>query len=110
MSTRSPSARPAGASTSRAAAPTPIGGTTAIGAGNRVSPSGMQRGTTARGEQTRTRQTRWRKRMAKRGNNEGSIYKRKDGRWAAAVTVDGGRRKTVYGATRAGVQQKLVRL
>lgn len=38
----------------------------------------------------------------KRGNGEGSIFKRKDGRWAAAVDLGwlGGkrRRKTVYGA------------
>ena len=42
--------------------------------------------------------------MAKRGNSEGSIYKRKDGRWAASVSVgwhDGKyRRKTLYGKTR----------
>ena len=25
--------------------------------------------------------------MAKRGQNEGSIYKRKDGRWAAAINL-----------------------
>lgn len=48
--------------------------------------------------------------MNKRGNGEGTIYKRADGRWAAAVTVDGGKRKTLYGATRAEVQGKLVRL
>ncbi len=48
--------------------------------------------------------------MAKRGNNEGSIYKRRDGRWTAAITVEGGKRKQVYGPTRAEVQQKLVKL
>ncbi len=49
--------------------------------------------------------------MAKRGQNEGSIYKRKDGRWAAVVSLgykDGKRwRKSFYGSTRRGVQEKL---
>ena len=47
----------------------------------------------------------------KRGNGEGSIFKRKDGRWAAAVDLGwlGGkrRRKTVYGRTRGQVAGKL---
>lgn len=51
--------------------------------------------------------------MSKRGNNEGSIYKRADGRWAAAVTIPqtGGKqtRKTLYGRTRQEVQQKLTK-
>ena len=35
--------------------------------------------------------------MAKRrGNNEGSIYKRADGRWAAGVTLPAGKRRTLY--------------
>lgn len=47
-----------------------------------------------------------------RGNGEGSIYKRPDGRWVAQLTLgfDGhGKqlRKAVYGATRAEVAQKL---
>ena len=45
--------------------------------------------------------------MAKRGNNEGSIYKRTDGRWAAALTVTGGKRRTLYGKTRQEVARKL---
>ena len=50
--------------------------------------------------------------MAKnRGANEGSIYKRKDGRWAGVVNLgwrNGKRfRKSVYGRTRADVQDKL---
>lgn len=49
--------------------------------------------------------------MARRGNYEGSIFKRRDGRWAAALNLgyEGGRRrrKYVYGATRAEVAQKL---
>jgi len=47
----------------------------------------------------------------RRGSNEGSIYKRKDGRWAATVHLgykDGDRkRKTFYGNTRREVQAKL---
>lgn len=43
----------------------------------------------------------------KRGQNEGSIYKRKDGRWTAALSVGGTRRKTFYGKTRQEVQEKL---
>lgn len=49
--------------------------------------------------------------MGKRGQNEGSIYKRKDGRWAGAITLgwEKGKfkRKTVYGITRKEVQEKL---
>jgi integrase len=50
--------------------------------------------------------------MAKRrGHGEGSIYRRKDGRWAGSVEVPGGKgrrpRKTVYGKTRAEVQRKV---
>lgn len=50
--------------------------------------------------------------MAKRrGRSEGSIYQRKDGRWAATVDlgiVDGKRaRKSFYGATRKSVAGKL---
>jgi len=45
--------------------------------------------------------------VAKRGHGEGSIYQRKDGRWAASITLEGGGRKTLYGATRKEVQEKL---
>ncbi len=49
--------------------------------------------------------------MAKRGQNEGSIYKRTDGRWSAIVSIDwkNGRRqrKFFYGKTRKDVQEKL---
>lgn len=41
--------------------------------------------------------------MAKRGNGEGSVYRRKDGRWVAALTLPshmGGKKKTHYGKTR----------
>ena len=46
-----------------------------------------------------------------RGRNEGSIYQRKDGRWAASITIgwENGkrRRKAFYGKTRAEVATKL---
>ncbi len=51
----------------------------------------------------------------RRGRNEGSVFQRGDGRWSASVTVginaNGNRiRKTVYGATKAEAQEKLLRL
>lgn len=45
--------------------------------------------------------------MARRGHGEGSIYPRKDGRWAASITVEGHKRKTYYGKTRREVQEQL---
>lgn len=52
--------------------------------------------------------------MSKRGLNEGSIYRRKDGRWAGAISLGylGGtlKRKTVYGTTRKEVQERMTRL
>lgn len=49
--------------------------------------------------------------MKRRGQNEGSIYRRKDGRWLAVVNLgwrDGRRwRKSFYGETRREVQEKL---
>lgn len=51
----------------------------------------------------------------KRGNGEGTIFQRADGRWSAVITI--GRnatgkqvRKTVYGMTRNEVAEKLTRL
>jgi integrase len=46
----------------------------------------------------------------KRGNNEGSIYRRKNGTWAAQYTVwttEGRKRRSVSGKTRAEVARKL---
>jgi integrase len=46
----------------------------------------------------------------KRGNGEGSITKRKDGRWMARYTVQtakGPKRKHIYGKTRQEVAEKL---
>jgi integrase len=45
--------------------------------------------------------------MARRGHGDGSIYKRSDGRWAAGITLEGGKRKTFYGKTKKEVQEKL---
>ena len=48
----------------------------------------------------------------KRGNGEGSITKRDDGRWMARYTVrtiKGPKRRTVYGRTRAEVSAKLAK-
>ena len=45
--------------------------------------------------------------MARRGHGERSIYLRSDGRWAASISVEGGKRKTFYGKTRKEVQEQL---
>jgi integrase len=42
-----------------------------------------------------------------RGNGEGSIYQRSDGKWCAAISVDAGRRKVLYAKTRQEVTAKL---
>jgi integrase len=44
--------------------------------------------------------------MGKRSNGEGSVLKRKDGRWCAAYTVNG-KRKYLYGKTRQEVAGKM---
>ncbi|MCB0920036.1 MAG: hypothetical protein KDC39_15865 [Actinobacteria bacterium] len=46
----------------------------------------------------------------RRGNGEGSIYKRKDGRWVASWTertADGTKRRTAYAATQKAAKDKL---
>src|SRR5579883_808791 len=45
--------------------------------------------------------------MGKRGNGEGSIYQRGDGKWVASITLDNGKRKVFYGKTRKEVKDKL---
>jgi integrase len=45
--------------------------------------------------------------MARRGHGEGSIYLRSDGRWAATISLEDGKRKTFYGKTRREVQEQL---
>lgn len=47
--------------------------------------------------------------MARRGNNEGTITKRKDGRWEAKLTLPDGHRKSFYAKTRHEVAQKLLK-
>jgi len=43
----------------------------------------------------------------RRGPNEGTIYRRPDGRWVAGITGPGGKRKFFYGRTRLEVARKL---
>ena len=43
----------------------------------------------------------------RRGNGEGTILRRADGRWAAAIVVDGSPRKWIYGKTRRDVSDRL---
>ena len=45
--------------------------------------------------------------MAKRANGEGSVYQRKDGRWAASLSAGRGKRQHFLGKTRADVSRKL---
>ena len=45
--------------------------------------------------------------MAKHANGEGSVFRRKDGRWEAAVVLDGHRFR-FYGPTREAVNGQLV--
>jgi hypothetical protein len=45
--------------------------------------------------------------MKRRGNGEGSIYQRRDGRWTASITIGGNKRKYIYGKTRKEVQEKM---
>lgn len=46
--------------------------------------------------------------MAKRGNNEGSIYQRKsNGRWEGSITLPDGSRKVFYGKKRSEVAEKI---
>ena len=46
--------------------------------------------------------------MGRRANGEGTVYQRKtDGRWVGAVTLDDGRRRSVYGTTQREARAKL---
>jgi integrase len=47
-------------------------------------------------------------RTRKRGNGEGSVYQRSDGKWCGALVV-AGRRRVIYGTTRQDAAQKLAR-
>ncbi len=46
----------------------------------------------------------------KRGNHEGTIMKRSDGRWHGRLTVADGKRKHIYGKTRQEVARRMVEL
>ena len=48
--------------------------------------------------------------MGKRGNGEGSIRKRADGRWEGRVTLPDGKRRSVFGKTRLETSTKLTDL
>jgi len=55
------------------------------------------------------------KKSGRRGNNEGSIYRRKDGLWCGQITVgyrENGKliRKTIYGSSRQDVAKKLAQV
>ncbi len=45
--------------------------------------------------------------MARRGNGEGSVYQRSDGKWCAALSLGAGKRKVIYGKTRQQASTKL---
>src|SRR5215217_1926212 len=50
--------------------------------------------------------------MGRRGNGEGSITRRKDGRWMGrytVYTVDGPKQRAIYGKTRAEVAERLAK-
>lgn len=46
----------------------------------------------------------------RRGNGEGNIYLRKDGRWEARLTLGDGKRQSLFGKTREDVAKKLAAL
>jgi integrase len=59
-----------------------------------------------------SRQRRHRRVSKKRGNGEGSIYRRKDGRWVGQYTIytaTGPKYRYLYGKTRAAVAEKLTK-
>ncbi len=43
----------------------------------------------------------------RRGRGEGTVYQRKDGRWSAEITLEDGKRKTLYAKTQEEVIRKL---
>jgi integrase len=44
-----------------------------------------------------------------RGHGEGTIVKRSDGRWEARISLDDGKRRSLYGRTRQEVKQRLLK-
>jgi hypothetical protein len=51
-----------------------------------------------------------RRRSRRRGNREGAVGQRTDGTWQAIISLDGGKRRWLYGRTRKDVQRKLAEL
>jgi integrase len=49
------------------------------------------------------------KKNGRRRNGEGCVLQRKDGRWAAVLSTEGGKRKTIYGDTPEAVVDALAR-
>src|SRR5215469_4610562 len=47
------------------------------------------------------------RRRGRRGHNEGTIYRRGDGRWEARISLPDGTRKSYYGRTREVVRKRL---
>ena len=45
---------------------------------------------------------------SRRGNNEGTVFKRRDGRWTAKISLPDGTRKSYYGRTREAVTHKMI--
>jgi len=45
--------------------------------------------------------------MARRGPGEGSVYRRRDGRWVASISLGSGKRKCYYRRTRKEAHQQL---
>jgi len=46
----------------------------------------------------------------KRGQNEGTLYQRADGRWLGQVSIGGGKRKSVYARTAAAARTKMAEI
>lgn len=49
-------------------------------------------------------------RRAKRGNHEGGVTERKDGRWMGRLSLEDGRRKAIYGKSADDVREQLRKL
>jgi integrase len=47
------------------------------------------------------------KKQKRRGHGEGTLYQRADGRWAAEISLENGKRKTLYAKTRKEAAEKL---
>src|SRR5258708_7589824 len=56
---------------------------------------------------TEPEQGKKKKKPRRRGKGEGTVYQRSDGRWRAEITLQDGKRKTLYARTQEDVIQKL---